>query len=386
MNRTLLGLLKLHRLSALLSFVDSVEEGSDGIVLHCRNEILAQMLQERFAEQIGEVEERLGIKVRFSYPKVKEVVFRESFENFFYGKENEFTVAALRSVALGAGALSSVFLVADAGMGKTHLLKATANLATFAGRKAAYVTAGWIMERLVGSYRSGGKPDFSNLKEADVVLIDDVHTLKDRPFALEFLGRLMDRASVKGKVVVMSSEMGPKGFRRPKSFRNRLMGNLVLRIHPYPEEVRRRILLSRLRMGGITLPPDHISYVVEKVHNPRALIGVVVRVRAHMDVYGSLPDLSTFKDLIADLVGDDDKDVFSLFGVRDLRRKGTNFYLAVYAMRLTGAGIMEIAERVGCSRASVYNYIKRAKEILRNDPDRAEEFNSKLRLLRRDLL
>ena len=386
MNRTLIGLLKMHRLSALLSFVDAVEEGSDGIVLRCKNEILAHMLRERFAEQIGEVEERLGIKVRFAYPKAKETVFKESFENFFYGKENEFTVAALRSVALGAGTVSSVFLVADAGMGKTHLLKATANLATFAGRKATYITAGWLMERLVGSYKSGGKPDFSNLKEADVVLIDDVHTLKDRTFALEFLGRLMDRASVKGKVVVMASEVGPRGFRRPASFRNRLMGNLVLRIHPYPEEVRRRILLSRLRMGGITLPPDYLSYVVEKVSNPRALIGVVVRVRAHMDVYGSLPDFQTFKDLIGDLLGDEEGDIFALFGVRNLRRKGPNFYLAVYAMRLTGAGIMEIADRVGCSRASVYNYIKRAKEILKNDPERAEEFNSKLRMLRRDLL
>ncbi len=376
----------MHRLGSLLSFVDAVEEDADGIVLRCKNEILARVLQERFAEQIGEVEERLGIRVKFSYPEVKETVFRESFENFFYGKENEFTVAALRSVALGAGVVSSVFLVADTGMGKTHLLKATANLATFAGRKATYVPAGWVMERLVASYKSGGKPDFSNLKEADVVLIDDVHTLKDRTFALEFLGRLMDRASVKGKVVVMASEMGPRGFRRPKSFRNRLMGNLLLRIHPYPEEVRRRILLARLRMGGITLPPDYISYVVKKVSNPRALIGVVVRVRAHMDVYGSLPDLTTFKDLIGDLVGEDEGDLFSLFGVRDLRRKGTNFYLAVYAMRLTGVGIMEIAEKVGCSRASVYNYIRRAKEILKNDPERAEEFNSKLRMLRRDLL
>ncbi len=376
----------MHRLGSLLSFVDAVEEDADGIVLRCKNEILARVLQERFAEQIGEVEERLGIRVKFSYPEVKETVFRESFENFFYGKENEFTVAALRSVALGAGVVSSVFLVADTGMGKTHLLKATANLATFAGRKATYVPAGWVMERLVTSYKSGGKPDFSNLKEADVVLIDDVHTLKDRTFALEFLGRLMDRASVKGKVVVMASEMGPRGFRRPKSFRNRLMGNLLLRIHPYPEEVRRRILLARLRMGGITLPPDYISYVVKKVSNPRALIGVVVRVRAHMDVYGSLPDLTTFKDLIGDLVGEDEGDLFSLFGVRDLRRKGTNFYLAVYAMRLTGVGIMEIAEKVGCSRASVYNYIRRAKEILKNDPERAEEFNSKLRMLRRDLL
>ncbi len=386
MNRTLLGLLKLHKLGSLLSFVDSVEESQNGIVLRCRNELLARMLQERFAEQINDVRERLGIEVQFVYPKAKEVVFRESFDNFFYGKENEFTVAALRSVAIGGGFLSAVFLVAEAGMGKTHLLKATANLASFTGRKAVYLTAGKIMEKLVGSYRNGGTPDFSSLKDAEVVLIDDVHTLKGRTFALEFLARLMDRASSTGRVVVMASEMGPRSFRKPKAFRNRLMSNLVLRIHPYPKLIRKRILHSRLRLQGINLPPEYEDYVVDKVHNPRALIGVAVRVRAHIDVYGSLPDFGTFKDLIADLVNDDGVDILSLFGVRDTRRKGTNLYLAVYAMRLVGFGVMEIAERVGCSRASVYNYIKRAKEILKNDPDRASEFNGKLKLIRKDLL
>lgn len=386
LDRTLVGLLKLHKLGSLLAFVDGVEERGNSIVLKCRNEILARLLQERFANHIRDVETRLGIKVVLTYPQGGKKVFRETFDNFFYGRENEFTVAALRSVALGGGLASSVFLTAEAGMGKTHLLKATANLAQFAGRKAVYLTAGKIMERLVGAYRSGGKPDFSNLKDAEVVLIDDVHTLKGKVFALEFLSRLMDRANSTGRTVVMASEIGPKGFRKPKSFRNRLMSNLVLKIHPYPAAVRRRILHARLSLHGVSLPPDYEGYVLERVHNPRALLGVAVRVRAHTDIYGTLPDFATFRNLISDLTDDDGEDVFSLFGVRDTRRKGANFYLAVYAMRLLGFKATEIAERVGCSRASVYNYIKRAKAILKNDPDKAEEFNGKLKVLRRDLL
>ncbi|NPA79801.1 MAG: ATP-binding protein [Thermotogae bacterium] len=386
MNRTLLGLLKTHKLASLLPFVDEVLETDDGIVLRCKNELLAKMLQDKFAEDIAEVERGFGIKVRFSYPKSEVKVFRESFENFFYGKENEFTVAALRSVALGSGTVSSVFLVGDAGMGKSHLLKATANLTGFTGRRAVYMTAGGILDRLVGSYKSGGNPDFSELRNAQVILIDDIHTLKDKVFALEFLSRIIDRAAAKGRTVIMASELDFRRFRNPPSFRTRLMSNLILRIHPHTPRVRRHILHFRLRLHGLDLPKEYVDYVVDKVHNPRALIGVVVRLRAHMDVYGSLPEFSRFRDLIADLTSEDEMDIFALFGVRDIRRKTADFYLAIYAMRLAGMSVKEISERAGCSRASVYNYIRRAKEILRNDPERAGIFNERMRLLRRDLL
>ncbi len=386
MNRTLVGLLKLHKLGPVFSFVDGFEERGNSIVFRCKNEILAKMLQERFASEIREIEERLGITVTFTYPKSPERVFKESFENFFYGKENEFTVAALRSVALGNGNIPWVFLVGDSGMGKTHLLKATANLVNFTGRKAVYMTSGSLTDFLVATFR-GERREPLPLKEADVILIDDVHALGRKTFALEYLSRLLDRAKTRRKVVVMASEMGPKRFRVSAGFRNRVLSNLVLYIHPYPEHIRKKILLHRLGFHGINLPPKYISYAVKRVENPGGLVGVVVRVRAHMDVYGGIPDYGTFKSLISDLAQEERVDVFSLFGVNpSSRRKGKNFYLAVYAMKMLGYGALEIAEAVGCSRASVYNYLKRAKEVLKNDVDAERYFKTRMGLLKRSLL
>ncbi|NPB03072.1 MAG: AAA family ATPase [Thermotogae bacterium] len=385
LNRTLLGLLKLHKLGSLLSFVDRIEEKEGEIVLHCRNDILARMLQEKFADEIEDVESKLNLKVSFSYPRSAIKLFKESFDNFYYGKENEFTIAALRSIALGNGTLSSVLLVGSPGMGKTHLLKATANLSNFAGRKAVYLTAGRIVEKLISSYRNGDRPDFSNLKEASVILIDDIHVLKNRVFALEFLSRLIDRSSEKGKVIVMASEMEPAAFRRSSAFRSRLMSNVVLHIHPYPRNVRQLILQRRLDMQGVVLPSDYMDYVLDRVFNPRALIGVAVRVRAHFDIYSTVPDFSTFRSLIADLV-EEEVDLLNLFGVKSLKKRSRELYLAAYAMKLIGMRASEIADALGCSRASVYNYIKRAKAILQNDPQTTREFNAKMKLLRKHLL
>jgi len=294
--------------------------------------------------------------------------FPESFDNFYYERENEFTVSALRSIILNPSHYRIAVIFAPAGMGKTHLLKACANESLNLGEKAVYISSLRILEELISAYRERRKPNFEFLRGSKVILIDDIHILKGRGFALEFLARLMDKVESSGKILIMAGQGNPSQFSDSPSFKTRLMSALKLGINPPSRKVREKIFISACKRLGIDPPRRLRDFVVENVINPRGIIGSANRLGAYFEVFRSFPDDPS--EILGDLV--EMEDPFKLFG-----RGKVGKYLTAYYLKMKGKSVEEIAGILNCSRASVYNYIKRAKEILQKDEKLREKMEGR---------
>ncbi len=289
-----------------------------------------------------------------------EPIFFESFENFYYDRENEFTVSALRSIVLKPSYYRTAVIFAPSGMGKTHLLRACANEFLRLGEKAVYVSSYRILEELITAYRERRKANFEFLRGCKAILIDDIHTLKGRTFALEFLGKLMDKVESSGKILIMAGQGNLSQFSDSPSLRTRLMSALRLGINPPSKVVREKIFSFACKRVGIDPPKRIRDFVVENIMNPRGIIGSISRIGVYFEVFRSFPE--DLDEILGDLVEREDTDPFRVFGKGKRGR-----YLTAYYLKMKGKRAEEVAEILGCSRASVYNYIKRAKEILQKD-------------------
>jgi len=300
-----------------------------------------------------------------------ESTFFESFGNFYYDRENEFTVSALRSMILNPSYYRIAVIFAPAGMGKTHLLKACANEFLRSGEKAVYVSSLRILEELISAYRERRKLNFEFLRGSKAILIDDIHAFKGKGFALEFLARLMDKIESSGKMLIMAGQGNPSQFSDSQSFKTRLMSALKLGINPPSRMVRERIFSSACNRVGINPPSRIRDFVVENILNPRGIIGSVNRLGAYFEVFRSFPE--NLEEILGDLVERGEVDPFKIFGKG---RQGK--CLTAYYLKMKGKRAEEIAEILGCSRASVYNYIKRAKELLKKDKKMMEKMEGLL--------
>ncbi len=350
-----------------MEICDDYELKGNTIVFNVKNELLVHMIKDRFRNDITRLENK-GIKVEFRYP-AKEIYY-ESFNNFFYGKENEFTVLALKSLITNSVYYRVAVLFGDSGLGKTHLLKALANESLKLSKKPVYFSAHKVFTTLLDSYRQRKKPDFDFLKGAEVILIDDLHLVSNRSFVLDFISRLMDKVETTKKVLIMASQGNINSFSGNRSFKTRLMSSLRVSLSIPSVGVRKRIFISACDRFGVSPNISITNYVSENITNPRAIIGAATRFKAYYDVYGKYPETDEFMEIIEDLCDEESLDIFKVFG------KGKpGIYVAALFLKKMGKSSKEISEMLGCSRSSVYNYIERAKEVLKKDKNLERKFN-----------
>ncbi len=344
------------------------------IIFKVRNAILEDLLRERFRVDINLLNAK-GWEVEFNYPAKDIKIFPETFDNFFYGKENEFAVVALRSLVINRVYYRTAVVFGDAGMGKTHILKALANESIYTNRKPAYVSSNKILSELIEAYRSRKKETFAFLKNADVILVDDIHILKGRVFALEFMARLVDKVEGAGKILIMASRGSTNTFSMCPPFKTRVMSSLKVSLSTPSYEARRRIFGYFCLRLGINPSARIVDFVSKNISNPRAIIGAATRFKAYYDIYNLYPDYEKFVNMVDDLVDSNGIDPVRFFGKGKPGR-----YLYALFLKETGMKASEISETLGCSRATVYNYIKRATQVLKKDKKWAKKFNDMLNL------
>src|ERR1700737_2635424 len=114
---------------------------------------------------------------------------RYTFDLFVIGKSNEMAAAAAHAVSQAPGKVyNPLFIYGDTGLGKTHLIQAIAHdtLERNSGTRITYVAAGQFMNELIRAIVDRSVPDFRRRsREADLLLIDDVHFLNGRKEATQ---------------------------------------------------------------------------------------------------------------------------------------------------------------------------------------------------------
>ncbi len=238
---------------------------------------------------------------------------RLTFDNFVVGRSNQLAYAAAQRIAEAAPGTpplySPLYIHAAVGLGKTHLLQATAHAVTEAGRRVIYLTAERFMYGFVAALKAQTSIAFKEkLRAIDVLIIDDVQFLQGKATQTEFchtLNALIDD----GRQVIVAADRPPSDLESlDERVRSRLAGGLCVEMETLDEALRVKILENRVVAAralhpGFALTPAVTGYVARAIAtNGRDLDGAVNRLMAHATLSGTAHTVETAEAAIRDLV------------------------------------------------------------------------------------
>lgn len=219
-------------------------------------------------------------------------------DRFVVGRANRVAYAAAVRMADGSAPPGSVLFVHGAcGMGKTHLLRGAADSARHAGGRARYATAESFTSGFVNAVRQGNMRTFQQkFRDADLLCIDDVHTLAGKSKTQQELAQTLDVLTAGGARVVLASDAPPKEIRSiTDALVSRFAGGVVVRLDP-PDEEMRRALVDRLTADrGLPLTPGGREALLSAAEaggapSVRDFEGYVTQVEMCWRVEGGEPD------------------------------------------------------------------------------------------------
>jgi chromosomal replication initiator protein len=176
---------------------------------------------------------------------------RFSFDTFVSGPANEFAFAVARRVASWAdGHFNPVMFHGPYGFGKTHLLNALAweAMRNEPAKRVVYLTAERFTSTFVKAIQDKQTAAFKEeLRNADLLLIDDVHFVAGKPSTQEELFHTLIALVEDGRRVVMTADRSPTELSdmEPR-LRSHLQAGLVCGIEPADRTLRLGILERKL--------------------------------------------------------------------------------------------------------------------------------------------
>ena len=238
---------------------------------------------------------------------------RLTLSSFQVGRSNIMAHAAamqiVQSRANDMPVFNPLYVHANVGLGKTHLLQGAAQAIEASGRRVLYLTAERFMYGFVASLKSQTAIAFKeHLRGIDVLVIDDAQFLHGPKSQQEFchtLNALVDA----GKQVVVAADRAPSDLESiDERVQSRLAGGLVVEIGALDDALRVKILESRIQIAkahlpGFEVPQEVVQYVARSITtNGRDLEGAVNRLLAHATLTGGMLDVAAAEDAIRDLV------------------------------------------------------------------------------------
>jgi len=200
---------------------------------------------------------------------------RFSFDTFVAGPSNEFAFAVARRVAAWSdGHFNPVMFHGPYGFGKTHLLNALAweAMRNEPTKRVVYLTAEKFTSTFVKALQDRQTAAFKDeLRNADLLLIDDVHFVAGKTQTQEELFHTLIALVEDGRRVVMTADRSPTELSdmEPR-LRSHLQAGLVCGIEPADRSLRMGILerkLQTLAQQGRFLPsakPEVMQFLADR--------------------------------------------------------------------------------------------------------------------------
>lgn len=238
---------------------------------------------------------------------------RMTFETFLVGPSNAMPHKAASRVASSSPSdaveFNPLYLHANVGLGKTHLVQAIAQSVTAGGRNVIYLTAEKFMYGFASSLKNQTTLAFKEqIRGIDLLIVDDVQFLNGKVIPHEF-GHVLNSMLDSGRQVVVAADRQPSELDNlDERVRSRLMGGVSLELGPLDLGLRRAILASRIataqqRQPGFEVPEKVVDYVAQVIDsNGRDLEGAVNRLLARVTLSGAPLTIEIAEQAIRDLV------------------------------------------------------------------------------------
>ncbi|MDH5549102.1 MAG: DnaA/Hda family protein, partial [Gemmatimonadota bacterium] len=215
---------------------------------------------------------------------------RLTFDAFVVGAANRLAVTAARTVGESPGtAYNPLFIYAQSGLGKTHLLTAIGHLSRRLAPSAdvEYVTLEEFVEWYQAAVAAGQSDALRNrFARVDVLLIDDVQFLTHRREMQAELLRIVEQVQAGNRQIVLTSDRPPAEIQElDERLLTRFDGGLVVDIDSPDFETRLAILRRRASDRGVAIGPGVLEVVAGfEVQNVRELLGLLNRLVAYQAV------------------------------------------------------------------------------------------------------
>ena len=194
-----------------------------------------------------------------------------TFDHFVVGENNDFAYSASLSMASRKNASQTpLFLLSKTGLGKSHLTQAVGHhiLSQHPTDRVYYMTAEDFSNEMVDAFQHGSINAFKEKyrNQCDVLLLEDVHYLRDKDRTQVELAFALDTLFEAGKKIIFSSCYLPGDI--PKlddKLRSRLSCSLISNIDPPDFRTRVRILQKKAKFKSYDVPEEVIQYLASEL-------------------------------------------------------------------------------------------------------------------------
>jgi chromosomal replication initiator protein len=209
-----------------------------------------------------------------------------TFSNYVEGPSNQFVKSAAMGVASRPGrSYNPLFIHGGVGLGKTHLLHSIGHYigSRFPQYKIQCITTEAFINDLVGSLRNKSVDKWKNYYRSavDVLLVDDIQFLQDRPNFEEEFCNTFESLINQNKQIVIASDKPPGQLKLSERMIARMEWGLVANVGIPELETRVAIIQVKSELKGIKIPQDTAFYMAESIQgNVRQIEGAVNRLTA----------------------------------------------------------------------------------------------------------
>ena len=272
------------------------------------------------AEAVGEGEppkpisaptkKRRGATVARAARTAAELNPRYVFERFVTGPHNEYAAAVAHSVAESpATAYNPVFMYADTGLGKTHLIQAIAHatLEQHPELQIKYVTVERFTDDFINAVTDKNRIDGfkQTYRENDVLLIDDVQFLVEKQQTQVEFFHTFNALYEAGKQIVITSDRPPRELEAlEERLRSRFGQGVVVDISHPDLETRIAILRKQVKWENFQIAePEVLEWIAARVtSNIRELYGALTRAVSFASIRGTDVTLEVTKEALKDIL------------------------------------------------------------------------------------
>lgn len=227
-----------------------------------------------------------------------------TFERFVVGSSNEFAHAAAKAVARApAEAYNPLYLYADTGLGKTHLLHAIGHRLQSASPslRIVYVTSEDFLNEMIKSLRTNRMRLFhQRFRMADALLVDDIQMIGSKERTQEEFFHTFNALHNRGKQIVLASDSNPSEITgMVDRLKSRFSWGLMADIQPPDLETKMAILDRKSEERGMRLPEDVRTYIATRLNsNIRELEEFVNSLTARVQFLGGRISLGMVRHLL----------------------------------------------------------------------------------------
>lgn len=324
-----------------------------------------------------------------------------TFDSFIAGEPNKLARTAGLAISKQPGytAFNPLFIYGGSGVGKTHLANAIGLQvkALHPQARVLYVSANTFKLQYQDAAKQNRIPDFLNFYQSvDVLIVDDIQYFAGLKGTQDTFFHIFNYLQQSRKQLILTSDRAPVELKDlEERLLTRFKWGLSAEIMKPDYQLRRDILISKMRRDGITLDDSIVDFVAMNVRDSvRDLEGILASLLAHSTLTDKEIDLTLAEQVVSRIVAIEPR----LVSVDEVIRKVAKHYnvteksivaqnrsreisqarhIATYLCKqLTNASLTEIGFKMGRrTHATVLHSVQLIKDQMEFDPVLRQHLN-----------